>query len=289
MKTGKIFVLLQAALILGLFCYPAASEVILSEDFESGSLGDKWEKYNEDPARGGFETRPDYVHSGKKSYRLTTLAYKGEGEIIRGHAYKQSDSWIRTWFLPGYDQTYIRFYVKFAEDFDPGKGMHWCQFWGCRPDNPRSVLGKAGQMPDGTDRFITSLDPVRKEGDGPPPGQVAFYTYWPDMKQSPDGRYWGNFFYPERSFFFERGKWYCIEVMVKVNDIGKKNGEQALWIDGGKIMHFNGFRWRDVENLKLNMVMLGLYVGYCEKDCTYWVDDFVISTNYAGPMQGSIE
>ena len=289
MNKREIVFLAAAGLIAGLFCSPPeVSWVVLSEDFESGSLGQEWERYRDDPVRGDFETRPEYVHSGKKSYRLTTLAHTGEGEIIRGHVYKESDSWLRAWFLPGRDLTYIRWYVKFAEDFDQGRGMHWVQFWACRPDDPRSVLGGAGRRPDGTDRFITTLDPKPVEG-VPPPGQLAFYTYWPDMKQSASGYYWGNFFYPETPFTVERGRWYCFEVMVKANEPGKKDGEQALWVDGEKIMHNSGFRWRDVETLKLNMVMFGLYIGYCEKDCTYWIDDVVISTDSVGPMKSKSE
>jgi hypothetical protein len=77
--------------------------------------------------------------------------------------------------------------------------------------------------------------------------------------------------------------------MVKANEPGKKDGEQALWVDGKKIMHVSGIRWRDVDTLKLNMVMFGLYIGYCEKDCTYWIDDVVISTDYVGLMKGKSE
>jgi len=288
MNKRVISVLLTVFLTTGVFCSPAASQVVLSEDFESGSLGKDWERYKEDSIRGGFETRSEYVHSGKKSYRITTLAYTGEEKIIRGHTYKESDSWLRVWFLPVCDLTYIRWYAKFAEDFDQGKGMHWCQFWGCNPDNPRSVLGGAGQRPTGTDRFITNIEPQPLVG-VPPPGQIRFYTYWPDMQQSADGYYWGNFFYPPRPYMIERGKWYCFEVMVKTNEPGKKDGEQAFWINGEKIMHIKEFRWRDVESLKLNMVIFGLYIGYCEKDCTYWIDDIVISTDYVGPMKSNPE
>ncbi len=287
MHNLKIVLLLSATMITGLFCAPDDSRVVMSEDFESGSLGDGWERYRNDTARGDFEMRPEYVHTGKKSYRLTALA-TGEGKTIRGRVYRESDSWLRAWFLPGHDLTYVRWYVRFAGDFDQGRGMHWVQLWGCRPDDPYSVLGGAGRKPDGTDRFITTLDPLRKEGVDPP-GQVAFYTYWPDMKQSADGYYWGNYFYPEVPFAIERGRWYCFEVMVKANEPGAKDGEQALWIDGEKIMHVKEMRWRDVETLKLNMVMFGLYLGHYEKECTYWIDDVVISTDYVGPIKVSTE
>ena len=73
--------------------------------------------------------------------------------------------------------------------------------------------------------------------------------------------------------------------MVKANDPGMKNGEQALWIDGEKIMEFGGFRWRDTADLKLNFISLGLYIRECEHDCTYWIDDLVVSTDYIGTVK----
>jgi hypothetical protein len=275
--------LTRLAFAAGLFCAAALGQVVFSEDFESGVLGERWEKYSEDPVRGGIETRAQYVHGGKQSYRISAPAFQGEGKTVGGRVLRESDSWIRTWFLPGYDRTYIRWYAKFAEDFE-GRGMHWCQFWACRPDKPRSVLGGAGRKPDGTDRFIVNVEP-RAEPSMPPPGQVVFYTYWPDMKQSPDGRSWGNYFYPEKPFLIERGRWYCFEMLVKCNQPGKKDGEQVLWIDGKEILRTDGMRWRDVESLKLNMAMFGNYSSNSQHDRTYWLDDVAISTEYVGPVK----
>ena len=283
MSTTKLLSFSWVLLAAGLFCSTARGEVIFSEDFESGLLGNRWEKYRDDPVRADFETRAPHVHSGSKSYRITSPANVGTGRVVRGLILKESDSWIRTWFLPGYDVIYIRWYAKFAEDIKAG-GMHWCQFWACRPDDPRSVLGGAGRRPDGTDRFIANVEPIPVEGMDPP-GKIGFYTYWPDMLQSSDGRYWGNYFFPEEPFFIQRGRWYCFEMMVKCNEPGEKNGEQALWVDGKEIMRVEGLRWRDTENLKVNMLIAGLYVHYCERDCTYWLDDLVISTEYIGPME----
>jgi hypothetical protein len=78
-------------------------------------------------------------------------------------------------------------------------------------------------------------------------------------------------------------------MMVKLNELGKRDGEQALWVDGEKILHEKDFRWRDSESLKLNLFKFGLYIHYSEHDCTYWVDDVVISTEYVGPQQGVVD
>ena len=115
MLTIKVLFLFSL-LAAGLFCVSARGEVVFSEDFESGNLGDRWEKYTEDPARGDFETRPVNVHSGKRSYRITALPLVGEAREYEGRIFRDADSWIRTWFLPGHDVIYIRWYAKFAED-----------------------------------------------------------------------------------------------------------------------------------------------------------------------------
>ncbi|HUU28848.1 MAG TPA: hypothetical protein VM123_13640 [archaeon] len=253
------------------------SEVLFTEDFESGSLGQQWEKNTDDPARSDFEYRPQYVHSGKASYRLTTLDRGG----------KDMGSNIKHFFLPGVDKAYFRWYGMFAEDFDQGRNMHYIFITGSRTDDKYSPLGKAGQRADGTNFFVTNLEPALHGGEYPPPGIMGFYTYWPDMKPDPNsGKYWGNRFEPETPVQIVRGRWYCFECMIKLNDPGKQNGEQAFWIDGDKKFHQTGIRWRDSEILKLNMLNLEIYLHRSVKENTVWFDDVVISTGYIGPMAG---
>jgi hypothetical protein len=43
----------------------------------------------------------------------------------------------------------------------------------------------------------------------------------------PDVHYWGNIFYPDMPIVPQRGKWYCMELMIKANDAGQSNGEMA--------------------------------------------------------------
>jgi hypothetical protein len=260
---------------------PVRPEIILREDFEGLDLGGRWEKLSDDTTKANFETRPEYVRSGKASYRITSPEPEGEAYKIHGYEYRESDSWIRTWFLPGYDTVYARFYARFAEDFDQGRQMHWVGFRGSRADKPHEGFGRAGERPTGNDRFTTSIEPAFTEGNEPP-GQMCFYSYWPEMKQSGDGKYWGNRFYADPPFYLERGRWYCFEVMIKLNQPGQRDGEQALWVDGQKIIHEKNFRWRDSDILKLNLFKFGLYIHHSDHDCTYWVDDLIISTDYVG-------
>lgn len=265
-------------LILGTAPGQARSQIIFQEDFESETLHPRWVKNREDTTLAGFERRKEHVHSGEQSFHITVFP-----------GTKESASGMLTWLEPGHDQLHLRFYVKFAEGFDPGRGMHWVGISAHDRDDPSFTLGSAGIRPNGRNRFITSLDPVRRwwndSGElAPPPGRLAFYSYWPDMKASPGGKYWGNYFYPDQPFNPELGRWYCIEVMLKGNDPGKANGEQALWVDGEKIIHLRDFRWRDVEKLKVNLITYGLYMRESIQKCTYWIDDMVVSREYIGPM-----
>lgn len=258
----------------------AAGQVVFAEDFESGSLEGNWVLYHEfgDSINSGFEHDPLHVHSGKASYRLTAVSRDGD----------ESGSNIMYYFLPGKDKCYFRWYAKFAEDFDQGNLMHWVIIGGNRIDKQWSIFGKpdvAGTRPDGTDFFVTNLDTWRNWGRNPPPGQLRFYSYFPEMKQDRDGHYWGNMFGPEEQFLVQRDKWYCFEVMVKLNTPGSHDGEQAFWVDGEKIFHQTGIRWRDTLNLRLNLLMLDVYIHQARQSNTCWFDDVVISEEYIGPME----
>ena len=257
----------------------ARAEIIFSDDFETGisPLPLHWQSISY--TRKGdvdIERQADYVHSGKLSLRLTAAANNGEAAVGQ----------VARWFMPGYDQVYFRWYAKFAEDFDQGDLMHWTFIGGNRTDNMWSASGKAGIKPNGTDFFTTMLEPWRNWGEFPPPGAMNFGTYWPEMQAAPGGMYWGNQFQPLVPFVIERGKWYCYEVMVKLNIPGAYDGEQAFWMDGIKIFHQRNIRWRDSDILKLNLFWFSVYIHQSRKDNTCWYDDLVISTEYVGPMEG---
>ncbi len=60
-----------------------------------------------------------------------------------------------------------------------------------------------------------------------------------NMRQGPTGKYYGNYFTSASPKKVEQGKWTCVEFMIKLNSpADESNGEQALWINGEKIIHF---------------------------------------------------
>ena len=86
--------------------------------------------------------------------------------------------------------------------------------------------------------------------------------------------------------------------MLKANSApDKADGAQAFWVDGELYGHFDGFRWRTTDKLKINSFWL-LYYN-TEQPARHnndphpesrvmevWFDDIVIATEYIGPVQG---
>jgi hypothetical protein len=189
------------------------------------------------------------------------------------------------WFLPGYDRVYARWYCQFAEDFEQGNFMHFNRLFGGPPNDPYAAFGHAGTRPTGTDRFSTGIEPWSDYKKNPAPGVMAFYSYFPDMKASSDGKYWGNMFFTDPPVQIVRGRWYCVEMMVKCNTPGKHDGEQTAWIDGKQVVHVEGMRWRDVEELKVHCFRISLYLHDSPKVNRVWFDNVAVSTKYIGPAR----
>ncbi|MFC2075933.1 hypothetical protein ACFLT7_02495 [candidate division KSB1 bacterium] len=252
--------------------------VFFFEDFESSSL-DVYGEYTTDSERLTITEEVANVFAGQRSMYVPTPKSKG---YVGGEA--------KYWFLPGYgDQVYYRYYVKFDQDFE--QLHHFCSLRGGRIDDQWSAYGKAGTKPSGNDRFTVTLDPFRQWGQIKPPGRLLLYVYWPDMKASNDGNYWGNHFEPEEPFIPELGKWICMEIMIKCNTLnadgpGNSDGECAYWIDGEKIGHYYGFRWRDTDEVLINSLVVGTYIADGEADHPNrtWFDNLAAGTSYIGPI-----
>ena len=125
----------------------------------------------------------------------------------------------------GYDQLYSRFYMKLNKEHAPihhyGGG-----FCGFDPPTPWGQ-GGAGRRPKGDTLWTTQVEPGNFD-------TWTFYTYWQHMGGSPPrGQTWGNILesgVPPRPVGKE--KWVCLEVMVKMDEIGDTDGEMAYWLDG---------------------------------------------------------
>jgi hypothetical protein len=193
--------------------------VVFVENFDVGTLDEilkRWESVQHKEILSLSTDVPEASGEGK-SLLMTHVGGRGDG----AHLYRR--------LAPGYDKLYVRFYVKFDRDCAP---IH--HFFHVGGYNPATAWpqGGAGQRPRGSERFTTGIEP---HGDA---WDWDYYAYWMEMRGSPPrGQTWGNSFLGKSKVDVERGKWICVELMMKMNDVGDTNGELALWIDGKPVSH----------------------------------------------------
>ncbi len=252
----------------------AHSAVIFADDFESGELGARWDERS--PAK---EKTLSFAAAGEKLCGLRCL--KVEARLGENHG-----GGLTKWFEPA-ERLFVRFYVR----FDPGCDYvhHFVTLRankGLRVGDKWSGFGGAGLRPAGDERFSTALEPWGNWARWPTPGKWNFYSYWHEMRASPDGKYWGNSFLPEPQEVMPKDRWMCAEFMLKHNTPGQPDGEQAFWIDGRLLGHWRGINWRTHESLKANALTLESYVTdrwTKNPTNTVYFDNVVIAREYIGP------
>jgi len=284
-------------------------EVLFAEDFETGTIdeiGKRWgDLSNRDNRVMSFSDDVPPAGLGRRSLQMTATL----GENTGGHLYTR---------LPrAVDCAFARFYLRFPADAP--YIHHFVHLGGYNPST-RWPQGGAGERPHGDDRVTVGIEPYGDYGRFPPPGIWGFYCYWPEMKISADGRYWGNGLRPAQPALVPRERWQCVEVMLKLNSVPEQaDGELALWLDGKLVAHFargasrgqwtglgfslvdqggepfEGFRWRTSTDVKINFFWLLHYVtenaarqnsvASPNRVSRVWFDDIVIATSYVGPIR----
>ena len=226
------------------------AEVVFADDFESGNL-DRWDDDSvmDDPQR--LRLSEEAAYRGRYGVEITALPGSGAGAKLN------------KWFYPGYDQVHVRWYCRFAEDFDQGNHMHFSHLLANRADHRYWAFGQAGKKPAGDDFFTTGLEPWRDWGQHSAPGE---------MMRS------------ETSFVPERGRRYCMEMMLKANTPGEADGGQAFWVEGVLLGRFEGIHRGDTLALKINDFWLMLFVHVSERVNRVYFDEVVISREYIGPL-----
>ena len=273
--------------------------VLFAEDFETGALADVAKRW--DNATGKVLALVEDGAAGSRALEITATLNENTG----GHLYTR---------LKPVDTCFARFYVKFPKD--PGYVHHFVHLGGYEPATPWPQ-GGAGTRPEGHERFTVGIEPFGRNGRVPPPGEWSFYAYWHEMKISADKKYWGNGLAPREPPRGPVDRGQCVEVMLKCNTPGERDGELALWLDGKLATHirkgtprtdwtgmgfrvaergepFEGFSWRKTERLKVNFFWLLHYVtpgalarnGVKDPPATNAVrfDQIVVATRYVGPL-----
>ncbi len=248
----------------------ATSAVIFCENFEQGNLSQWEDGYN--PALHSITSVSTNVYQGRMALEVTYPAGSDGG-------------WLTRWFMPGYEDVYARLYVKFEAGWQCGQNCSKIfGLYGNRIDNQWSGFGKAGIRPTGTDFFITMLVTLNWYRQ-PDPGEVIFYSYFPEMLQAPDGMFWGNhFFQNDPREALQPRRWYCLELQIKANNPGFRDGLQRMWIDGMFKGEVSNMRWRDTTDVRINAFQL-TFSGAVPVTEHVWIDNIVVSTQRIGCLQ----
>jgi hypothetical protein len=196
--------------------------VILVENFESalGDIHKRWETVvSPEEQHESADVAPG--SAGKKSWFIDRQASASPGLYTR---LKNRSGGF------GFDKVHARYYVKFAEDCGEIGHFGTC-LGGNNPATPWPMVN-AGHPTDGAKSFWSGIEPFG------PSWTWDYYTYWHEMRGSPPrGQTWGNTFVRDPNLKVEKGRWICVEQMIRMNDIGQSNGEQALWINGQLVSH----------------------------------------------------
>jgi hypothetical protein len=250
-------------------------DVIFADDFESAEIGTGWD----DVANRGGRVLSLVAPEGSPALGQRCLRVEAHLEFDTGGG-------LTKWFPPA-DTVFIRFYTKFDPACDyvhhfvtlrANRGLQGQAKW--------SGFGGAGNKPRGNERFSTAIEPWGDWGKVPPPGRWHFYSYWHEMTASRDGKFWGNHFGPAEIQEIPRGKWICVEFMLRHNTPGQPDGEQAFWIDGKLIGHWRGINWRTSAELQANALTLETYVTdrWTKNPVNVvFFDEVVIARRYIGP------
>ena len=81
-----------------------------------------------------------------------------------------------------------------------------------------------------------------------------------------------------------RGQWFCYELMVKVNDLGQRNGEVKAWVNESVVLDFPDLFIRAVQNLQIDTCHLVMHEHKSSRVNTVWWDNVVIARDHIGPI-----
>jgi hypothetical protein len=245
-------------------------EVIFRCDFESERWLDEWGERRIDPRVDTVDSDPARQFEPLEGKALRIRVDKGD------HYGASLQFRFRSRIGEEPEQVYFRYYLRFADDWDPvrgGKlpgiaGTYGRAGWGGRPSH-----GDDGWSARGL--FLG-----RERGTTP----IGFYCYHADMK----GRYGANWLWDrDRLGYLENNRWYCLEQHARMNTPGKNDGVLRAWVDGRLAFEKTDLRMRDVDRLKIESVWINVYLGgtwTAQSDHHLYIDNVVISRRAIGPM-----
>lgn len=186
----------------------------------------------------------------------------------------------------GYEDIYIRYYLKFYEDYKPVRN-HGANLGGRDLTQQGARWVGQANTPDvaANGYFFSGVQPRNTRGTQDI--HMGFYSYHMDKKGP-----WGDNYEFIKKIPIKPGRWYCLERHMKLNSVNptKADGIEELWIDGELSVRKEDLRFRRVPQLRINFFSLenyyhGLPEQYTkENPVRVYFDNVVIARKYIGPM-----
>ena len=192
----------------------------------------------------------------------------------------------------GFDELYIRYYIKFDEDYRAVRN-HGANLGGRDVTRSNAAWVGMAAIRDVSSRgyFFSGVQPRGKRGGKQL--EMGFYSYHLDKKSQ-----WGDSYPVQKPVPIDVGKWYCLERHMKLNSVDPAKADPAvadgleeLWIDGELSIRKEGVRFRRVPQLRITFFSLetyyhGLPKQYArERPIKVYVDNVVIARKHIGPLR----
>lgn len=181
---------------------------------------------------------------------------------------KQDVDFYATLGIAPQERLHLRYYLKFAENFNFVKG-------GKLPGIFGGTAVSGDRIPDGTNGFSTRYM-WREHGDG----EVDAYL--------PTSKSYGTSF-GRGKWKFEPGKWQLLEQEVILNSPGKNNGELRVWFNQKLVLEEKNLYFRSTTDLKIEGIFFSTFFGGHDDSWNSPVDTFIdfanfaVDANYIGP------
>ncbi|GAA2306926.1 hypothetical protein OKJ48_32365 [Streptomyces kunmingensis] len=171
------------------------------------------------------------------------------------------------------DSLHLRYYLRFPRGFDFVKG-------GKLPGLYGGYATSGGHVPDGENGLSTRYM-WRSEGRG------EVYAYLPTSVEHGTSLGRGDWSWPV-------GRWACVEQAVRLNRPGRSDGSVTVLLDGRRVLHHRGLRFRTTDDLRIEGVFFSTFFGGGDPSWatprTQHVDfaAFAVSGHAIGPLRGAL-
>lgn len=258
----------------GIEAHPA---VVLSERFESTAWKEKWSNFGSRSQVELVASDSDngFVPLDGRALKVTVAS----GSVLGLNAHYRFDQLLGE--EP--ESMYFRYYLRLGDNWDPtvdgGKlpgfaGTYNRGGWGGRKSDGRNGWSARGAF------FRVRGRSVESEY-----RNIGSYVYSADMPQQ-YGSTWG--WSMGRGGTLEKNRWYSIEQFVRLNTPGKSDGVLRAWVDGELAFEKVDIRYRDVADLKIEVLWMNVYHGGTSpavSDLSLYIDNLVIAREYIGALE----